>query len=69
MKKLIACLLIGLQFNCMSADPKLTESNINDKTFKWNYDEPIKYDGDNLLITIYSSQVQIMLFIDLLLIC
>lgn len=65
MKKLIACLLIGLQFNCMSADPKLTESNINDNTFKWNYDEFIKYDSDNLLITIYPSQVQDNIFNDL----
>jgi len=65
MKKLIACLLIGLQFNCMSADPKITETNINDNTFKWDYNKPIIYKNEDSLITIYPSKVADNIFDEL----
>jgi len=65
MKKFIICLLIGLQISCISADPKMTESNISNETFKWNYEKPIIYERENSVITIYLSDISGNIFSDI----
>lgn len=65
MKKFIACLLAGLLVSCMSPDPRVTESSINNETFKWNYTSPLVYEDSRSTINLYPTGIQDSSFNDI----